>query len=103
MAAVIAAAESDRDQLDEILRRLDVEASGAVAVVDGPVAQALDMFLADVEEIGGRTRDRASWTIEAARRVLSEYGSADEQMASGHAAAAQQVFHTSRFSARVPE
>lgn len=104
MSAVIASAEADIAHLNDILRRLDVEAAGAVAVVGGPVAQALDRFLADVEAVGVQARDRASLTVDAARRVLGEYGNADEQMASdNHAASVHLEFQASRFSARVPE
>ena len=103
MSALIAGTESDRDQLDENLRRLGEDVSGAVTVVGGPVAQALGRFLADADDIGGQARERALRTIEAARQVLRGYEDADEEMAGHHrAAAAQHAFEASRFSAKVP-
>ena len=102
MSALIAGADADRDQLEEILRRLDDELSGAVALVGGPVAQALDLFLTDAEDVAAQAHVHASRTIEAARQALTVYENADEEMAGHHRAAAQHQFQASRFSARIP-
>lgn len=102
MSALIAGADADRDQLEESFHRLDDELNGAVALVGGAVAQALDLFLTDAVGVSAKARAHASRTIEAARQALNAYENADEEMARHFHDAAQHQFQPSRFSARIP-